>query len=137
MDMSNLKKTIIRHEGKKKKLYKCTADKWTIGVGHNIEDNGLSEAAIQFIFEEDLSTSIAECQRNIIGWDEMPSPVQEALVNLVFNMGINRLMQFKKTLGYLRNGEFGEAAEELLDSRYARQVPTRAQEVSDMIRSCE
>ena len=135
MDMSNLKKTIIRHEGKK--LYKCSSDKWTIGVGHNIEDNGFSEAAIQFIFEEDLSTSIAECQRNIIGWDEMPSPAQEALVNLVFNMGINRLMQFKKTLGYLRNGEFGEAAEELLDSRYARQVPTRAQEVSDMIRSCE
>ena len=135
MDMSNLKKTLIRHEGKKKKLYKCTADKWTIGVGHNIQDNGLSEAAIQFIFEEDLSTAIAECQRNIIGWDEMPSPVQEALVNLTFNMGIKRLMQFKKTLGYLRNAEWLEAADELLDSRYARQVPTRAEEVSDMIRS--
>ena len=66
----------------------------------------------------------------------MPGPVQEALVNLVFNMGINRLMQFKKTLGYLRHGEFEEAADELLDSRYARQVPSRAQEVSDMIRSC-
>ena len=136
MDMSNLKKPIIRHEGKKKKLYKCTADKWTIGVGHNIEDNGLSEAAIQFIFEEDLSTAIAECHRNIIGWENMPGTVQEALVNLVFNMGINRLMQFKKTLGYLRHGEFEEAADELLDSRYARQVPSRAQEVSDMIRSC-
>jgi lysozyme len=65
----------------------------------------------------------------------MPQQVQEALVNLSFNMGIPRLMQFKKTLALLREGDFESAADELLDSRYAEQVGRRALEIADMIRT--
>jgi lysozyme len=62
-------------------------------------------------------------------------PVQEALVNLAFNMGMPNLMQFRKTLILLRDGAWDRAADELLDSRYATQVGYRAVEVADMIRS--
>jgi lysozyme len=87
------------------------------------------------MLDEDIELSIEDLRRNLSWFDEMPEPVQEALINLAFNMGIVRLMQFRKTIAFLRDGEWDKAATEMLDSRYATQVGRRADEVADMIRS--
>ena len=113
MNIEQLKETITRHEGLRLDLYQCTANANTIGVGHNLDAKGISAAVAALMLEV----------------------VQEALVNLCFNMGIPRLMQFKKTLAYIQEGDYKKAANELLDSRYAHQVGYRAVEVAQMIRS--
>ena len=79
--------------------------------------------------------AVVDLEKNIRGFIKLPEVVQEALVNLCFNMGIPRLMQFKKTLAYIQEGDYKKAANELLDSRYAHQVGYRAVEVAQMIRS--
>lgn len=135
MDMDRLRKTIIRHEGSRLKMYQDTLGIWTIGVGHNIQEKGISPDVMALILEEDLAESIADLKRNISFFSDLPEQIQEALVNLCFNMGIPRLLQFKKTLAYLRDEDFKSAANELLDSRYAAQVGQRAIEISDMIRT--
>jgi len=135
MDMDRLRNTITRHEGARLEMYQDSLGIWTIGVGHNIQEKGISDRVMNLMLEEDLEEAISELLRNVSFFTKMPEQVQEALVNLSFNMGIPRLMQFKKTLAYLREGDFTSAADELLDSRYATQVGERAIEIADMIRT--
>jgi len=134
MNIERLRKQITKHEGIEYKLYKCTSDKWTIGVGRNLDDRGISHDTAMQMLDEDIDICINELQQTVSYWDDLPERVQEALVNLCFNMGIKRLMAFKKTFGYLREGMFDKAATELLDSRYASQVGQRAIDVAHMIR---
>jgi lysozyme len=89
------------------------------------------------LLEEDIQDAVADLEKNIRGFRELPEPIQEALVNLCFNMGIPRLLQFKKTLSLIQEGKYSKAANELLDSRYASQVGYRAVEVAQMIRSVD
>jgi len=135
MNIERLRETITRHEGSRLNMYQDTLGIWTIGVGHNIQEKGISPAVMELMLDEDIEEAIVELKRSVSFFSKMPEQVQEALVNLSFNMGIPRLMQFKKTLAYLRDGDFEAAADELLDSRYAEQVGRRADEVADMIRS--
>lgn len=135
MDMERIKTTLIRHEGLELKPYRCTSDKLTIGVGRNLDDRGITHTTAMQMLDEDIELSIEDLRRNLSWFDEMPEPVQEALINLTFNMGIVRLMQFRKTIAFLRDREWDKAATEMLDSRYATQVGRRADEVADMIRS--
>jgi lysozyme len=135
MDMDRIRKTLIRHEGIELKPYRCTSDKLTIGVGRNLDDNGISYDTAMQMLTEDIDAVLADLRRNLPWFDRSPEPVQEALINLTFNMGIARLMQFRKTLVFMRGEKWLEAADELLDSRYAAQVGQRAHEVADMIRS--
>ena len=135
MDMERIKTTLIRHEGLELKPYRCTSDKLTIGVGRNLDDRGITHTTAMQMLDEDIELSIEDLRRNLSWFDEMPEPVQEALINRTFNMGIVRLMQFRKTIAFLRDREWDKAATEMLDSRYATQVGRRADEVADMIRS--
>lgn len=137
MNIERIKETLIKHEGLKLDMYKCSAGVWTIGVGHNLEDKGISKRVAGIMLAEDIGDALDDLERNIVYFYDLPEAAQEALVNLAFNMGIPRLMQFKKTLAYLRSGDYKKAADELLDSRYASQVGYRALEVAQMIRSCE
>ena len=43
MQKHSIQEQLILHEGISLIPYKCTAGKWTIGVGSNLEDNGLYE----------------------------------------------------------------------------------------------
>ena len=135
MDMVRLRETITRHEGSRLQMYQDSLGIWTIGVGHNIQEKGISPQVMELMLDEDLEEAISELKRSVSFFSKMPQQVQEALVNLSFNLGIPRLMQFKKTLALLREGDFESAADELLDSRYAEQVGRRALEIADMIRT--
>lgn len=130
MDIDKLRQNLIREEGLKLKPYKCTADKLTIGVGRNIEDRGISEATAMQMLDEDINICLAELNATINNFERLPEPVQMTLVDLCFNLGLKRLLAFKKTLKYIQEGlitgNYTKAAVELLDSAYARQVPNRA-----------
>ena len=134
MNIQRLRQQLVTHEGVELKPYRCTSDKLTIGVGRNIEDRGISHTTAMQMLDEDIDICINELQQTLSYWNDLPSRVKEGLINLCFNMGISRLMAFKKTFAYLRSGDFGKAADELLDSRYANQVGQRAVDVADMIR---
>tara|TARA_A100001011_G_C14231369_1_gene808994 strand:+ start:255 stop:668 length:414 start_codon:yes stop_codon:yes gene_type:complete len=137
MDIAKLKETLIIDEGLKLKLYLDHLKIETIGVGRNLRHRGISEETAMQMLDEDIEIVQHELSQNLPFYDEMPEAVQLALCNLCFNMGISRLLQFKKTLQHLKNKEFGKASDELLDSRYATQLPNRSKRVADLIRSAE
>jgi lysozyme len=136
MNVESIKTTLTKHEGLRLHMYQDSVGIWTIGVGHNLEDKGISERVAALMLEDDIEDAITDLERNISFFGELPAAAQEALVNLCFNMGIPRLMQFKKTLAFLKECKWEKAANELLDSRYASQVGYRAVEVAQMIRRC-
>lgn len=135
--LDRIRKRLIQEEGLKLKLYHCTAGKLTIGVGRNVEDRGITHETAMQMLNEDIDICVGELEKNISWFDEAPAKIQEVLIDLCFNMGINRLMGFVKTLHKLKTGAYKEAAEELLDSRYAASVPNRAKRNADIIASMD
>ncbi len=134
MNLTRLRNTLIRHEGLKLLPYKCTAGKLTLGVGRNIEDRGISKETAMQMLDEDIEICLNELMERLDYFETLPTEVQETLVNLCFNMGISRLMKFQLMLGAIQAGQYELAAKELLDSRYARQVGKRSEELADILR---
>jgi len=133
MNITRLRNTLIRHEGLKLLPYKCTAGKLTLGVGRNIEDRGISKETAMQMLDEDIEICLNELMERLNYFETLPTEVQETLVNLCFNMGISRLMKFQLMLGAIEAGQYELAAKELLDSRYARQVGKRAEELAAIL----
>ena len=135
--MSNLTELLKKHEGVKYELYKCTSDKWTIGVGRNLEDVGISEEEADYLLQNDIERTI-ELMDDYIPWhDNLDLVRHEALVNFVFNVGIGTAMKFKKAMSALEEGNYDVAADEMMDSNWSKQVGHRAVEVTQMIRTGE
>lgn len=123
---------LMRHEGLRLKPYKCTAGKLTIGVGRNLDDNGITEAEAIMMLKYDIEVARSALLR--YGWFvTMDSIRQEAIINMVFNLGMPRFLQFKKTIEHLQNKEWNLAAAEMLRSKWAEQVGNRAKEIAKII----
>ena len=135
--MSRLIETLRRHEGVKNTLYKCTSDKWTIGVGRNLEDVGLSEEEIDMLLLNDIVRT-KELMDDYIPWhSDLDEIRQEALINFVFNVGIGTTIKFKNAMAALEEHDYDTAATEMLDSNWAKQVGSRAIEITQMIKTGE
>ena len=133
MKLRRLTKTLIRHEGLREQPYDCPAGFLTIGVGRNLEANGISEEEALVLLRNDIVACYQQCKRAFPWFEELNDVRQEAIINLVFNIGLDGFKKFKKTIGFIKQEKWSEAATELLDSRYAEQVGKRAQEVSKML----
>jgi lysozyme len=65
----------------------------------------------------------------------MPSIAQEAFVNMLFNLGRRRFMSFKNMINAAYEQDWEKVSEEMLDSRWANQVGSRARRLSSKIKS--
>jgi lysozyme len=113
MNLQKLIEELKRDEGVKFKPYHCSADKLTIGVGRNLEDVGISEAESDFLLANDIRKRV--------------------MINMCFNLGLSRLLNFKKFLAAMEAADWEEAAVQMLDSKWARQVGPRATRLKDMM----
>ena len=128
--MNKLIEQLKRHEGLKLKPYKCPAGKLTIGYGRNIEDNGIS----LYEAEEMLENDIYACDKELLKF-EWYSKIDETarkavLINMCFNLGLPRLLKFVNMINALSVYDYGLAAKEMLDSKWADQVGDRAVELA-------
>lgn len=119
------------------KPYKCTENKLTIGIGRNLEDTGISEAEAYFMFENDLvrverELSIDRDVGTIFA--RQPDIVQNALLNMCFQLGLSGLKQFRRMWAALDGKDYELAHAEALDSRWAKQTPNRAKRVANQLR---
>ena len=130
--MSDLISMLKRHEGRSLKPYLCTADKLTIGYGRNLEDMGISEDEATYLLQTDIDRCYSEL--SVFTWfHELDQIRQEALISMLFNLGLPRFLTFKKMIARLMAKEYSQAAEEIINSLYARQVGDRANELAYMV----
>lgn len=135
--MQRLREMIKRHEGVETHVYKDHLGLETIGVGRCIAEGslGLSEDEIDYLLDNDIVRCIKELNRAFPWFNSLDDVRTEALIDLCFNLGLTRLMGFKKALGAIEAEDWDTAKAELLDSRWANQVGNRAQEIAEMIRT--
>ena len=136
--MERLIKMIKLHEGVKSHAYQCTAGKWTIGVGRNIDEEGglgLSNEEINVLLINDIERVKGELSAAYFWFPALDEVRQAAMIDMCFNLGLSRLRGFVKTIEAMSRQEFDNAADEFLDSRWASQVGQRAVRVTEMIRT--
>lgn len=131
--MNNLKEWLKKCEGFRGFPYRDTVGKLTIGYGRNLDDLGITEAEADLM----LDNNIKECKALLSAffWYYSQEPaVQDALVNMCFNLGLKGLLGFKKMIYYLNEHNMPRAALEALDSKWAKQVGKRATDIALIIR---
>ncbi len=138
MNKEQLIKDLIRDEGMVLEAYHDSRGHLTIGIGRLIDpDLGgrISKGEAMFMLTNDIETVEKELDAKLDWWRGLPDQAQRALCNMTFNLGFPRLSGFEKMLAAMKAGDFEEAANQALDSLWARQVGLRARRISDMIRS--
>ena len=133
MTPTDFEQMLIRHEGLKLKPYKCTAGKLTIGVGRNIEDMGITEDEAIYMLRNDVARFAAELASVKPIVKSLDDVRYYVLLNMAFNLGINRLMKFEKMWQAIESGQYLEAALEMQDSRWREQVGGRCTELASLM----
>ena len=140
MNRDELIKEIIMDEGYKTETYEDHLGFLTLGVGHLVLDTDpeikqpvgtpVSEERIKECLNNDIAIVCSELDRNMAWWLKLDDNRQRVLANMCFNLGYPRLRNFKKFLAALQTGNWEEAAEEMLDSKWAVQVGDRAKRLA-------
>ena len=137
IDIDMLRKQLIIDEGQVNEIYNDHLGYATFGIGHLViegdPEHGLaigtpvSEDRVLECFEKDVESVIEDCKKLHNGWDGYPQEVKQIVANMMFNMGLTRLSEFKKHNTALQSGDWKEAAIEGRDSRWYKQVTNRAE----------
>ena len=136
MNKEKLIEELIIDEGCIDKVYADHLGFLTLGVGHLILDTDkefklgigtpVSDERINECLHNDIDIVCAELDRNMPWWNELDETRQRVLANMCFNLGCPRLKNFKNFLAALEAGDFETAGEEMMDSKWATQVGSRA-----------
>jgi lysozyme len=136
MNMEEFKKEIIEDEGVKHEVYLDHLGLPTMGVGHLITEwdeeyekpvgTPVSEERVQNCLKQDIHITIEECKKLYEDFDVLPVDVQHIIANMMFNMGRPRLSKFKNMKKAVDQRDWFEAAYEMTNSKWYKQVPNRA-----------
>lgn len=127
---------IQKHEGCKLVLYVDTTGKASIGYGRNLSEKGITPMEALMLFQDDYT----EVYNRALGCDwfrALNEPRQAVILDMGFNMGWAGVLNFRRMIEYLQAGKFESAADEMVYSEWAREVPTRAAEDAAIMRSGE
>lgn len=116
---------ITKHESLELKPYTDSVGKITIGIGRNLDDNGISESEASFMLYNDIRSAKTDLLSIFPNFKSLPDEVQIALIDMMFNLGKPRFKGFKKMIEAIRNGDFKEAARQAKDSHWCKQVGSR------------
>ena len=130
---SHLLKAIKLSEGFRDRVYKDSLGIDTIGYGFAIKDLVLDEDISEMILRRKLDSLIDRVNKRFKFVKDLPQEAQDVMYEMCYQLGITGVSKFRKTLAYLENHEFRMASKEMLDSKWARQTPNRANRLSDII----
>ena len=135
MNIETLRAELMRDEGVRLKPYQDSVGKLTIGVGRNLDDVGISQDEVANLLDNDIKRTMAELDKSLPWWRNLDEVRQRVLLNMAFNLGVAGLLGFKNTLAAIQNDKWGEAADGMLASKWAKQVGGRAQRLAVMMRT--
>ena len=137
MNIEKLREELKVDEGVKYEIYLDHLGLKTCGIGHLIregdEEHGkpvgteVYKERVNELFAEDVKVTLNECSLLYGGFTDLPEEVQHILANMMFNMGRPRLSRFHKMRKAIQAGDWKEAALQMKDSRWYKQVPNRAE----------
>ena len=145
MDLEQLRKQLEIDEGCVYEIYNDHLGYPTFGIGHLViesdPENGqeigtpVSESRVIEAFEQDVQTVLSDCAILYPDFDELPEEAQQIIANMMFNLGRPRLSAFKGMKAGVDARDWNEAADQMVDSRWYRQVGARAERLVERMRN--
>ena len=144
-----LKAMLTIHEGKRVRPYADSVGIKTIGCGHNMEakplpsdiqafldaNNYITDEMIDRLLVSDVRDATTSCEALYDDFPNFSENRQNALIDFLFNIGLGSARKFIHANYYINHGEWENAADALLDSTWAKQVHSRATDITELIRS--
>ena len=140
--VEELKERIKKHEGFVPKIYRDSLGYATIGYGHLVLPTDHFEDGVEYskeelneVFEKDFQNALDNANKLI---KDIPLVYQakEVICEMVFQLGIGGVSKFKNMWKALEEGDYYTASVEMLDSRWAKQTPKRAESLSNIMKQC-
>tara|TARA_R110002020_G_scaffold402633_1_gene612784 strand:- start:81 stop:527 length:447 start_codon:yes stop_codon:yes gene_type:complete len=141
MELEILKKELIDDEGVKYEVYLDHLGYKTFGIGHlckatdpeNDFEVGqeVSKERVDECFDKDIDRVIEDCTILYDDFFTLPDEAQLIIANMMFNLGRPRLSNFVRMRKAVNEHNWQEAKIQMLDSKWARQVPNRANRLSE------
>jgi len=130
---------IVKHEGEKKKgdrhiVYQCTAKKWTLGYGRNVQDRGISESEARYLLENDINECMNDLKTIFPDWVDLSYNRKSVLTDMRFQLGATGFRGFKRLIDAIRTGDIEKAVQSIKGSLYYRQATNRANENINLLR---
>lgn len=126
---------ISRDEGFRAKPYLDTEGHWTVGFGWNMEAVPLDIEIARLMLDKEVARCTATLRHDFTWFDSLSEPRQAVLINMAYNLGIEGLKEFKRTLKSIADGNYVEASKQMLESKWATQVGERAVRLSMQMRT--
>ena len=156
-DRDELVKMIAIHEGIVLNVYQDHLGIDTVGIGRNLEDRGITDGELSYINKtmddiydsglteeeayylcmNDIAIVEKELLENKPIVNQLNDVRQMVLIDMAFNMGVPRLMQFKNMWMAIEKVNYPLACLEMLDSKWANQVGKRAVRLSEAMKNGE
>ena len=145
MDINRLREELEIDEGRVDAIYLDHLGYPTFGIGHLItssdpeHDNPvgtfISDLRVVEAFEDDVQSVLSDCEKLYVQFEHLPEEVQLIIANMMFNMGRTRLSKFKGMKRGVDNRDWNDAADEMVDSAWHRQVTNRAERLVKRMRA--
>ena len=144
MNIEKLREQLIIDEGQVNEIYNDHLGYATFGIGHLVIEGDpelgasigtpVSEERVIECFEKDVETVINDCVILHEAWDGYPEEAKQVIANMMFNMGRPRLSAFKGMKAGVDSKDWNKAADEMVDSRWYKQVTNRANRLVERMR---
>jgi len=145
MDINKLREEIANDEGSVNEIYLDHLGLATFGIGHLVKDgdpeNGwevgtaVDNDRCVDAFNEDVQIVLSDCTTLYSDFDDLPEEAQRIIANMMFNMGRPRLSKFKGMKRGVDARDWNDAADEMVDSQWYRQVTNRADRLVERMRN--
>ena len=147
MDVEKLREQLKIDEGCVYEIYNDHLGYPTFGIGHLViesdPENGqavgtpVSNDRVDAAFDGDVEVMLSECKVLYPDFDDLPEEAQQIIANMMFNLGRPRLSKFVGMKRGVDSKDWNSAADEMVDSRWYRQVGARAERLVDRMREIE
>lgn len=131
---------VMRHEGSQTKdgmhiVYKDSRGNNTLAYGTLVDfPGGLTEVEARYLLQNRLSTAGAEAKQSFPGFENLDSDRQGVIVEMVFQLGMSGVLEFKELIAAIAVNDFETAADQMLDSAWDKETPSRVVELAAIMR---
>ena len=147
MNVDKLRKQLEIDEGVVHEIYLDHLGYPTFGIGHLVIESDpehgkevgtvISESRVAEAFESDIVGVLSDCETLYPDFGDLPEEAQQIIANMMFNLGRPRLSKFVGMKRGVDAKDWNSAADEMVDSRWYRQVGARAERLVNRMREIE
>lgn len=131
---TNIVRQLNGDEDRRRQVYRDSLGFWTIGVGRLVDPSkpgsGLRDSEMDFMLANDIEDRVRALSARLPWFLNLDEARQGVLINMSFQLGVEGLLAFVNTLKLVAAGQYAEAARAMMQSKWARQTPERAERLA-------